>query len=130
MTLTAGNERKTAKYLGRALSVARTDAKLTQEQVAEHLGVFVETISRFERGTNWPTVPRLLALADLYKIPVSTLLRRGSDRAVDLGLELAEQLERLNNDDRAWVSGLVKDICSRLHTSDQLANVTKAKERR
>jgi transcriptional regulator with XRE-family HTH domain len=112
--LTAVDEQKTAKQLGRALAAARADAGLTQEQVAEHLGVFVETVSRFERGANWPTVPRLLQLAELYGIPVSSLLQRGSDRAVDVSLEIAEQLERLSNDDRAWVGSLVRDLCKRL----------------
>jgi transcriptional regulator with XRE-family HTH domain len=112
------DERKSAKHLGRALATARTDAKLTQEQVADHLGVFVETISRFERGVNWPTIPRLIALAELYRIPVSTLLRRSSERAVDVSLEITEYLERLGSDDRAWVSNLVKDLCSRLPSSD------------
>ncbi|MBB5499300.1 helix-turn-helix domain-containing protein [Paraburkholderia sp. MM5384-R2] len=108
------NEQKTAKHLGRALAAARADAELTQEQVAEHLGVFVETVSRFERGAHWPTIPRLLELAELYKIPVATLLRRASDRPTDVSLEIAEQLERLSSDDRAWVGTLVKDLCNRL----------------
>ncbi|MFM0501541.1 helix-turn-helix domain-containing protein [Paraburkholderia caffeinilytica] len=108
------NEQKTAKHLGRALAAARADAELTQEQVAEHLGVFVETVSRFERGAHWPTIPRLLELADLYRIPVSTLLRRASDRPTDVSMEIAEQLERLSSDDRAWVGTLVKDLCGRL----------------
>ena len=112
--MTAVNEQKTAKHLGRALAAARADADLTQEQVAEHLGVFVETVSRFERGTHWPTIPRLLELAELYRIPVSTLLRRASERPTDVSLEIAQQLERLGSDDRAWVGNLVKDLCSRL----------------
>jgi transcriptional regulator with XRE-family HTH domain len=112
--LTAVDEQMSAKQLGRALAAARADAGLTQEQVAEHLDVFVETVSRFERGANWPTVPRLLQLAELYGIPVSALLQRGSDRAVDVSIEIAEQLKRLSNDDRAWVGGLVRDLCKRL----------------
>ncbi|WP_433696475.1 helix-turn-helix domain-containing protein [Paraburkholderia phenoliruptrix] len=112
-------DRKNAKHLGRALAAARTNAHLTQEQVAEHLGVFVETVSRFERGANWPTVPRLIALAELYQIPVSTLLGRSSDRAVDVSADITAQLERLSNDDRNWVSNLVRDLCSRLPGSDE-----------
>jgi hypothetical protein len=66
-----------------------------------------------------PTIPRLLELADLYKIPVSTLLRRASDRPTDVSLEIAEQLERLSSDDRAWVGTLVKDLCNRLPTAHE-----------
>jgi transcriptional regulator with XRE-family HTH domain len=112
--LTAEDELKTAKNLGRALAAARVKAGLTQEQVADHVGVFVETVSRFERGANWPTVPRLLQLADLYEIPISSLLQKSSDRAVDASLEITAHLSRLSSDDRAWVSRLVIDLCDRL----------------
>jgi transcriptional regulator with XRE-family HTH domain len=128
--LTAVDERKTAKHLGRALAAARADARLTQEQVAERLGVFVETVSRFERGANWPTVPRLIQLAELYGIPVATLIRRGSDRAIDVSIEIAEQLQRLSNEDRAWVGNLVRDLCNRLPTSDEKRTRNKDGERR
>lgn len=128
--MTAVDERKTAKHLGRALAAARADARLTQEQVAERLGVFVETVSRFERGANWPTVPRLIQLAELYGIPVATLIRRGSDRAIDVSIEIAEQLQRLSNEDRAWVGNLVRDLCNRLPTSDEKRTRNKDGERR
>jgi transcriptional regulator with XRE-family HTH domain len=112
--LTALDEKKSAKKLGRALAAARASAELTQEQVADHLGVFVETVSRFERGAYWPTIPRLLELAELYKIPAATLIGRASDRASDVNLDIVEQLERLSSDDRAWIGDLVRDLCSRL----------------
>lgn len=117
--MTALEEQRTAKHLGRALAAARAHAKLTQEQVAEHLGVFVETVSRFERGANWPTIPRLLELAELYKIPVSTLLSRASNRATDVNLDITEQLARLSSDDRAWIGNLIRDLCNRLPAANE-----------
>ncbi|WP_175773324.1 helix-turn-helix domain-containing protein [Paraburkholderia phenazinium] len=128
--MTALEKQKTAKHLGRALAVARANAKLTQEQVAEHLGVFVETVSRFERGANWPTIPRLIELAELYKIPVSTLLRRSSDRSTDVNMDIAEQLERLSSDDRAWVGNLVRDLCNRLPAAPELKATGKGRDQR
>jgi transcriptional regulator with XRE-family HTH domain len=128
--LTATDEQKTARHIGRALAAARAHAKLTQEQVAVHLGVFVETISRFERGLHWPTIPRLLQLAELYRIPVSTLLERGSDRSTDISMEIAEQLDRLSNDDRAWVGDVVRELCSRLPAASEHKAPGKRKDRR
>jgi transcriptional regulator with XRE-family HTH domain len=120
--LTAVDEQRSAKQLGKELAAARAEAGLTQEQVADHLGVFVETVSRFERGTNWPTVPRLIQLAELYGIPVASLLQRASDRSVDVSLEIAAHLQRLSNEDRAWVGTLIRDLCKRLPaTIDQKA---------
>jgi transcriptional regulator with XRE-family HTH domain len=117
--LTGLEEQKTAKHLGRALAAARANAKLTQEQVAERLGVYVETVSRFERGANWPTIPRLMELAELYRIPVSTLLSRASNRATDINVDIVEQLARLSGDDRAWIGTLVRELCNRLPVANE-----------
>jgi transcriptional regulator with XRE-family HTH domain len=121
---------KSAKHLSRALAAARANAKLTQEQVAERLGVFVETVSRFERGANWPTIPRLLELSDLYRIPVSTLLSRASDRATDVHVDIVEQLARLSSDDRAWIANLVRELCNRLPAANEHKAGGKGKDHR
>jgi transcriptional regulator with XRE-family HTH domain len=128
--LTALEKQKTAKHLGRALAVARANAKLTQEQVAEHLGVFVETVSRFERGANWPTIPRLMELAELYQIPVSTLIGRASDRAADVNVDILKQLARLSSDDRAWIGNLVRELCNRLPAATELKTTGKGRDQR
>jgi ribosome-binding protein aMBF1 (putative translation factor) len=51
-----------ANRLGKAIASERTARELTQEQLAEMLGVEQETISRFERGTTLPPLPRLIQL--------------------------------------------------------------------
>ncbi|WP_233808893.1 helix-turn-helix domain-containing protein [Paraburkholderia sp. HP33-1] len=107
-------EEKFARRLGRALASARTEAGLTQEQVAAELGVFSETISRFERGANWPTLPRLIALANLYAVPLTKLIGPSSPRALDAATTLNEHLARLGEEDLAWVTGVVTELCERL----------------
>lgn len=128
--LTAVDEQTSAKQLGRALAAARAEAGFTQEQVADHLGVFVETVGRFERGTNWPTVPRLLQLAELYGMPAAALLQKASDRASDVSLEITEHLKRLSNDDRVWVGDLIRDLCNRLPSHDAHKAGSKGKQHR
>jgi hypothetical protein len=49
---------------------------------------------------------------------VSTLLLRGSQRALDVSLDITARLARLSNDERAWVSNLFRDLCSRLPALD------------
>ena len=44
----------------------RTSKKLTQEQVAESLGVKQSYYSRIERGDANPTIGKLVKLAELY----------------------------------------------------------------
>jgi transcriptional regulator with XRE-family HTH domain len=108
------NEDKFAKMLGQALAKARTQSGLTQEEVANRLGVEPQTISRQERGANWPTLPRLIAFANLYGVPVTAFLTPPSSHAQDLTDELNEQLKKLDAEDRVWALHLMSDVCARL----------------
>lgn len=103
-----------AAQLGQVLATLRVSCGRTQEQVAELLDVDVETISRMERGANWPTLPRLLSLADLYNVSVSAILQQSSPRPKDIAEELEGQLARLTVEDQAWVREWFKELCGRL----------------
>ena len=63
------------RSLGEALKVHRTECKMTQEFVAEHLGVSRQAVSKWETGTSDPSTSNLLALAKLYGIRADELLR-------------------------------------------------------
>lgn len=64
----------TAKSLGEALKQHRTRCKMTQEFVAEHLGVSRQAVSKWESGASDPSTANLLALAKLYGISAEDLL--------------------------------------------------------
>ena len=57
--------------VGRAIAAARRARGLRQKDVAAHLGVEQETISRFERGETLHPLDRLLDLSVLFNVPVS-----------------------------------------------------------
>ena len=63
------------KSLGDALKEHRTQCKMTQEFVAEHLGVSRQAVSKWENGSSDPSTSNLLALAKLYGISAEELLR-------------------------------------------------------
>ena len=63
------------KSLGEALKEHRTACKMTQEFVAEHLGVSRQAVSKWENGTSDPSTSKLLALAKLYGIQAADLLK-------------------------------------------------------
>ena len=108
------SKQKIALQLGRALAQERTSSGQTQEQVADLLGVNMETISRMERGVMLPSLPRLLELATIYNIPVSKLLGHSSVHAHDIAEKVSNQLSRLNEDDRIWVGQWLDELCERL----------------
>ena len=63
------------KSLGEALKDHRIRCKMTQEFVAEHLGVSRQAVSKWENGTSDPSTSNLLALAKLYGISAEDLLK-------------------------------------------------------
>ena len=62
------------KSLGETLKEHRTRCKMTQEFVAEQLGVSRQAVSKWESGISDPSTSNLIALAKLYKVPVEELL--------------------------------------------------------
>ena len=76
------NERKTTpeqetirRSLGEALKDHRQRCGMTQEYVAESLGVSRQAVSKWETGAAEPSTSNLLALARLYGIDPGDLLR-------------------------------------------------------
>jgi len=63
------------KSLGEVLKEHRTRCKMTQEFVAERLGVSRQAVSKWESGASEPSTSNLLALAKLYEVSPEELLR-------------------------------------------------------
>ncbi|KIX78815.1 hypothetical protein SF23_04405 [Streptomyces sp. MBRL 10] len=63
------------RVIGARIRAARTDAGLTQEALAERVGVDNKTIHRVEYGTSDPTLSLLLRLADALGVPLPELVR-------------------------------------------------------
>ena len=62
------------RTLGEAIKFHRTRCKMTQEFVAEHLGVSRQAVSKWESGASDPSTSNLLALAKLFGVPAEELL--------------------------------------------------------
>lgn len=68
------------KTLGETLRDKRIERGMTQELVAELLGVSRQAVSKWESGKTDPSTANLLALAELYEVPVGDLLRNCPSR--------------------------------------------------
>ena len=66
---------ETRKSLGEVLKKSRTDNKMTQEFVAESLGVSRQAVSKWEQGTSEPSTSNMIALAKLYGVAPEELLK-------------------------------------------------------
>lgn len=63
------------RSLGEVLRDHRTRCQMTQEYVAEAVGVSRQAVSKWEKGLSSPSTANLLALAKLYGASVEDLLR-------------------------------------------------------
>lgn len=63
------------RSLGEILKEHRTRCHMTQEFVAESLGVSRQAVSKWENGSSDPSTSNLFALAKLYGVSMEELLR-------------------------------------------------------
>ena len=61
--------------IGTKIKDARTAAQLTQEQVAEALGISRQTVSNWENGRTYPDILSVIKMSDLYAVSLDHLLK-------------------------------------------------------
>ena len=64
-----------AKTLGEVLKQHRLNCKMTQEFVAETLGVSRQAVSKWEKGQSDPSTTNLIALAKIFDITPEEMLK-------------------------------------------------------
>ena len=74
--ITVGKEKSSIKKsLGEVLKQHREECKMTQEFVAESIGVSRQAVSKWETGASDPSTSNLLTLAKLFNTTAEELLR-------------------------------------------------------
>ena len=68
-------KREMKRSLGEALRDLRTGCRMTQEFVAETIGVSRQAVSKWESGENDPSTSNLISLAKLYGTTVEEILK-------------------------------------------------------
>ena len=102
------------KAIGHEIGAARQRAGLTQEAVAELLGIGPEAVSRMERGVGSVNAERLVVLGEMFGCGSAELLLGASDSLPDQSALIARQLAKLDAADRDLVADLVKALVQRL----------------
>lgn len=109
---------KSKKYLadqiGQCIAKRRLAAGLTQDQVAEKLGIGYEAVSRMERGVTIPTVIRLADLAEVFGCGIQELLIESSVRPDDQAEQIKNMLAELNSEDRNMILETIQKLYLRL----------------
>ena len=104
----------TQAQIGRMIAKHRTERNLTQEEVAERMGIGSEAISRLERGVVELSVVKLMQLADIFDCRMDELLTESSNRPHDQGQMIAGLLRGLTESDRAFILATVEQLAAHL----------------
>lgn len=66
---------ETAKTLGEVIRLHRIECKMTQEFIAESIGVSRQAVSKWESGASEPSTSNLIALAKLFNLSADSLIK-------------------------------------------------------
>lgn len=88
--------------IGERLKTARMASHLTQEQVAENIGVSRQSISNWENSRSYPDIISVIKLSDLYSVSLDELLKEDK--------KMIEHLDNATNTvkSRNWLSKLIE----------------------
>ena len=84
---------------GNFLKELRKEKNLTQEQLAEILGVSGRSVSRWETGNNMPDLTLLVEIADFYDVDVRELIEgerkseMNTEEVKDVAAKMADYAE-------------------------------------
>lgn len=108
------SQKNLAESVGRAIARHRLRVSLTQEEVAERLGIGNEAVSRIERGLVIPNIARLYEFASIFHCEAADLLSEASPRSDDQARQISRLLDALTEADRQLMLGLVQGLGERL----------------
>ena len=104
-------EKNTLKLFGKRLKELRTKNKITQEKLAEIIGVEQQQICRIEKGGCFTTIDNLERLAATFKIPIDELFNFKHQKESDALLsELEALLKKASEDRLKLIYRIVNDI--------------------
>ena len=94
---------------GNNLKKFRNDRKLTQENLAELLGVSFQTISKWERGTVYPDIATLPDIAKLFGVSTDELLGVDATETEDKINRIIEQIDGIKSEGDPSKSELIQN---------------------
>lgn len=97
---------------GSNLKKFRNDRKLTQENLAEFLGVSFQTISKWERGEVYPDIATLPDVAKFFGVSTDALLGVDATETEEKIKEIIEQLDGIKSEGDPKKSELIQKAIS------------------
>ena len=97
------------KKIGYFLKELRKEKGITQEKLAEQLGVAGRTVSRWETGSNMPDISLLVEIAEFFEVSIQEIIN-GERKSEKMNEEIKEVAVGLSNYATAEKETIIKDI--------------------
>ena len=95
--------------VGAFLKDLRKEKGITQEQLAEGLGVSGRTISRWETGKNMPDISLLVEIAEFFDVSIPEIIK-GERKSENMKEETKEVVETMSDYAKAEKEQLIKSF--------------------
>ncbi len=66
------------------LQMLRKDRKLSQEELADAMGISRQAVAKWEFGQSYPDIDNLIRLSELYKVSIDRLVKEDDDCSQDV----------------------------------------------
>lgn len=107
--------------LGERLKALRKNKDMTQEELAEYLGVTYQAVSRWERGEGYPDISTLPLIAEFFKTTTDDLLGVNQEKSQQKIKEyLACGAEYFNKKDFSSCTNVLREALSEFPNSDEV----------
>jgi len=90
----------TIQDFGETLAGLRKEKKLSQTELANHLNITHQAVSKWERGESWPDIETVVRLSTLFDITVDDLLKGKKEKQPPKEEEAA--VPTLSDADHIW----------------------------
>ena len=95
--------------LGKKIQMYRESAKISQEELANHLGISVTSVSNIERGANYPSFENFIKILNYIKASPNQVMYDLVDQAqISKASELWDQIKTLDNQKRTMIFRVVQ----------------------
>ena len=95
---------------GENLKLIRNDKKISQEYLAERLGVSRQSVSKWETGENYPSMQNIMALCTIFKCKINELVHEDFTDINFLDDEIKMSVVKFKENEQKKVKGLSKAI--------------------
>ena len=95
---------------GENLKLVRKSNKVSQEELADRLGVSRQSVSKWETGENYPTMTNILCLCDIFKCKINELVHEDFTDINSLDEEIKMSVVKFKEKEQKRMKGLSKAI--------------------